>query len=429
MAIDIEKTSDELDEVFNKFFEGNKKQLTLIEKILFFSSGVTFDIISSCDRSEQDKYKALGLAVILNSFLAFLSGGFFGHSLSNSSIVFVITGVIFSSAMYVIENLILRTMDKNTSILSRIILSICIGLLVSIPMEDVILDGMIQKEMNNTYYNKKQSIINIHNDKIALANSRDGEKIAQLEKEIIDKDKFIYDRENTVIYHCRVKLDSSCDSQSSLYEKQKKEYKSWKAKKEEELTSYKKRVKDIDSQFSKDMELLEKNQHQDAFSKVAVVYALALKDPVALFIVLLLKFVLILIDIIPVTSKKKLLNGQYKVKLDSQDMLRISETNLREKAYLLVTEEKYLNLIKLKEIKERSKSSIKKQDYLEASIFRKLSISDRIVEMFDSALKKTSDIVSSSLRMKTIKDIETMIDDSYRSKEHFEKVYHDSLKS
>ena len=88
-----------------------------------------------------------------------------------------------------------------------------------------------------------------------------------------------------------------------------------------------------------------------------------------------------------------------------------------------------MNLVKLKEIRERSKSSIKKQDYLEASISKKLSISDRIVEMFDSALNKTANIVSSSLRMKTIKDIETMIDDSYRSKDHFEKVYHDSLKS
>ena len=171
----------------------NKKQLTLLEKVLFYSAGVTFDLIASCDRSEQDKYKALGLAVILNSFLAFLSGGFFGHSLSNSAFVFVITGVVFSSAMYVIENLILRTMDKNTSILSRIILSICIGLLVSIPMEDVILDGMIQ--------------------------------------------------------------------------------------------------------------------NQDIFSKISFIHTLVFKDPVALFIVLLLNFSIISIGIIPVISKQKLLKG------------------------------------------------------------------------------------------------------------------------
>lgn len=404
---ELSKTKDDFDNLFKGFFFKNEDKLTQIDKILFYSAGATFNVISACDKYEQDKYKALGFVIIFNYSLGFISGGFFGYSLSNSILMFVPAGFICATGVFAIENILLRTMEKNHSLFTRILLSLCLGLLISIPLEDIILDELIENQVIKEYSAKKENI-----EKNANSNLKElNEEVKRVNGEKEAKEKFIYDRKNTVIFHCDVKPDASCESQRNLYEKQKIEHDKWLEENKKEADAFKNRVSGTTDSSQKDMELIGKVKYTSPFSKVGVMYSLALRDVVAFFLVFLVKSILLLVDILPITTKKKLLSTQYKNRIDSNEKCVNKEIELLEKTKIEILNKSYELLEKKELLKIEIDTSIKECNLTELYAIKFIDFITNLAILLDKAMS-----IPSTIKNNIIKDKLTQIISSFIEK-------------
>jgi len=156
--------------------------LKKIEKFLFWCSGAPYELISSCPQSERDKYQKLGLAVLVPTIFAFLSGYYALSTIINKDgvlttlkfIVITALALFWAFAIFSIDIYILATYRKinrvkwnaAVQISIRIILSIFLGIVISYPLVLKILEDPISTKAFQIKREQIQILEKSRNDEV-----------------------------------------------------------------------------------------------------------------------------------------------------------------------------------------------------------------------------------------------------------------------
>jgi hypothetical protein len=158
----------------NQHNKKRPKRLNAVKRVLFFCAGLEGVIVAKeLFISEHGKYVSIGLAVLFTACMSGLSGGYAISKIFTNSIIVIPFGVFWSALILNLDRLMLiglgtdkasdkidKTSDKKIwSVLSRLLLAIFIGFIVSEPLKLRLFDSEIQKEHIKILRNDKKEEI------------------------------------------------------------------------------------------------------------------------------------------------------------------------------------------------------------------------------------------------------------------------------
>jgi|GEM_PF-5152383 len=150
-----------------------------MRKLLWWIAGANVFILDQCP-SDQNKYLKLGIAIILTSIMAGVTGGFAVYiSLGQDLTTGIVFGFIWGMIILILDSLIVSGIkssdnlsDKLKSASLRIILSLFIGLIIAHPFELRLFQSEIQQKATELRVERGQSIYQEANgptlEKVAL---------------------------------------------------------------------------------------------------------------------------------------------------------------------------------------------------------------------------------------------------------------------
>ena len=206
----------------------------LNKEFLWKISGGDYNIIAVCEKSIQTKFAYIGSVVMFISFLCFVSAYYTLSLLFNSFLFSIPIALFFSWMVANIYLVLLTTLQKNLlphiaspnsaifSLIVRVIFLVLIAILISKPIEVLILKGVIHRDLvskkeadylkfsdiTKKYYDEEIRIYNSRINEInslrTLQNNVDSQ-IHDYKKTISDLDE----KKTITIYKMRLLIDES----------------------------------------------------------------------------------------------------------------------------------------------------------------------------------------------------------------------------
>ena len=190
----------------------SKKNLIMLNKEFFWKiSGGDYNIIAVCEKSIQTKFARIGSVVMFISFLCFVSAYYTLSLLFNSFLYSIPIAVFFAWMVANIYLVLLTTLQKNLlphiaspnsaifSLIVRVMFLVLIAILISKPIEVIILKGVIHGDL----ISKKEA---------------DYLKFSNITKKYYDEEIRIYNNRINEINSLRT-LQNNVDSQIADYKK------------------------------------------------------------------------------------------------------------------------------------------------------------------------------------------------------------------
>lgn len=160
-------------------------------RLLLFFSKTDYQVYKNCTTYAKNIQLSLGLFVILTGLLAFISGS---YAISNLFVEFdwrtnqihfnehgryltPILGFFYAIIIVAIDREIVSAKNKR-AVLLRIPLAIVLGAVVAVPIELKMLEGRIEKQLQEDYKEENENVrMTKDNELVALENGRDSLKL------------------------------------------------------------------------------------------------------------------------------------------------------------------------------------------------------------------------------------------------------------
>lgn len=153
---------DKIDENGKKVREINpnrkKRRCGFIQEFLWSCGGLDKSLLRMCP-TDWAKKAGMGGTILGTSILATFSGGFAAYTVSESSAVAIMVGIIWGLVIFNLDRYLVNSMysDGKPSIsrqefisgLPRIIIALFLGIVISMPIELKIFEGEINQNINN----------------------------------------------------------------------------------------------------------------------------------------------------------------------------------------------------------------------------------------------------------------------------------------
>jgi Domain of unknown function (DUF4407) len=290
-------------------------------------AGVDALIISLCTPSEQRKYLLLGVGVLLPALIGLFTSCVGFEYIFTSSFDIVLASVVWSMVILILDMTVVRDRGLNLGMLTRIALAIVVSFLLSMPIELIVFQESIdQKIVLKRDSLKKQYIRNIEFNIAALRDSlrfldrEESELKAKLSREVGGvgySGKIGY---GTVATHINEELAHL-------------------KSKNEQWRKYWSRQISLDSvKLQNTAMLIEKTYPNDLLNRIAILHELANSNASVNWTIWLIRALLILIELIPISVKYGLCrNDEYHRILETQQEFNVLLEVSRTKAHTETT--------------------------------------------------------------------------------------------
>lgn len=292
------------------------EDLSPITNFFITFAGSDSNILILCPKAEIIRHRIMGASVLMNTVLAFFSGGNFLYSSYNSIFAGIIGAFLFSSIVCVLEMSIVANRRKDFLVVTvRLFLSFAIGFIVSQPLEAVVFKQTIieaqvdrQVERQNTAIGQSMGAGNL---------SKEKEEMSALYSQLKDVSARAELRLNTKIGNCRGVGAGSQACQD--YTRQYNDVLGEKARLEKQIESRASSVASLDNQRTKAISMTSNSLSNDVASQIRALEKIVSTDWSLWFQVRSISLLFILFDMLPVLIKVLSPSGTYDSILQTEE--------------------------------------------------------------------------------------------------------------
>jgi hypothetical protein len=320
------------------------------KKFILWSAGIVPSILEKCP-TEQSKYFALGLII---PFIALLSCASFAYFLSHSlrvNLFFALFGGAFWAILvYCLERIILtayRKGDKSlTSVILRFTLVIATSLVVGKPLVLSFFEPEITREMKTiarqNVTGEREAIKNrfqMETEKLEKENQDIQNRLDELKKDVLNKEKAVIGEIEGISGSGKSGFGIAAQQKETAFKEAKIKLEQYKKETADQLANNKIRLaeiaKEIEDQTNSAQQL--NDQGDGIIARTEALFSLMGKNPLLGLTIVPILLILMLIELIPLTSKVFGNKGVYDSMLEAEEAKQIVEITERiefEKANL-----------------------------------------------------------------------------------------------
>lgn len=325
------------------------------KKFILWSAGVVPSVLEKCP-TEQSKYFALGLIIPLIALLSCASFTYFlSHSLKINLFFSLIGGAFWATLVFCLERIILtayRKGDKSLiSIILRFALVISTSLVVGKPLVLSFFEPEITREMKSissrNVTKERESIKNRHQaetEKLETSNRDIQNRLDLLQTDVITKEKAVIEETEGVSGSGKSGFGIAARQKETAFNEAKTKLEEYKKETADQLSNNKTRLaeisKEIEEQTKTTKELNDKGD--GIIARTEALFSLILNNPLLGLTIIPILLILMLIELIPLTSKVFGNKGVYDSMLEAEETKQIAEISARiefEKANLVRSRE------------------------------------------------------------------------------------------
>lgn len=270
--------------------------------------------------SEVDRYVRSGTFVFLIAIYAFMVGAFAFSTITNNYFIIFGCGLFWAVYIFCLDRFLLSSMHKNKwVVLGRIILTVFISLVMTVPLELWIFDKEIAAQYQEQLLSDKQNLtlkanhtqeINALKAEITSMETKikeQQEKCDKAEKQMLDEAENLSRPGKGPLYAEKLKA----------FERQKEELAELKDKYNPLISSKLNQITKLeeDSQLAIDQNMQVKEQANGILARLETLHSLTQKHPTMLIASILLGLLLFFIDLSPMLIKLLSTNGHYDMHL------------------------------------------------------------------------------------------------------------------
>lgn len=313
-------------------------------KLLWWCAGVDAELLQNCrSQKEQHKYDAIGLAILLTTACAILSGGYAFYTIFKNPIHALLLGVFWGLFVFNMDRLIIITTHKEDKFswqqlgmaITRIIVAVLIAVVVAKPLELKIFEKPILAELaqeNAQIALAVQQQINQGMPEIAELKAAN----QKLEQDLSDKEKnrdLLCDR---AMKEAEGISGTGKEGKGPVYEEkqllcqqQGRELETLKAKTEPILVQNRQRIMQLQAQKDQEVKTVTtaRKQADDIMTQLNTLEKIAQKNPAIAHASHAISWLFIVVDTAPIFAKLIAKRGSYDAMLQQKEYEQIQRAD------------------------------------------------------------------------------------------------------